>query len=153
MSEVDESIWQPERPGDDCFVYIMARLVDGEAQAPIKVGISCNPRERLKQVSRDVGAPLVIVAKFPFWRRRLAYEVEQGFHRACAEFRTTGEWFDLEPQDAIGLMTENLKAFVDQRLGPKRGSFMFAYLHVGLPGYGAFVEREDFAAAYGASLQ
>lgn len=130
----------------DHYVYVMSHITDDWQLAnPVKVGISERPARRLKQVRRDVGKPLVLVATFPFWKRSHAYMVEQAFHKACATYRLQGEWFDMTPADAIGVMDKNLREFVSGHLRVLGGEDLYrAYDHLAVPGFFQMAEVESF---------
>lgn len=127
------------------YAYIMAHLVDGEAVAPVKIGISKHPLVRLKQVQAVMDGQIILVAKFCFWERDYAVRVERAFHKACRAHRLFGEWFDISPSDAVGLMAANLTGFVDEVLQPElTGDWYTAMSMIGVPGTNCDLEVEDF---------
>lgn len=131
--------------GNEQYSYIMAHLVDGELCPPVKIGISKNPLKRLKQVQATMPGRIVLVAKFRFWDRDHARRVERQFHTTCADYRVFGEWFDIVPADAVGLMAENLKGFVDGFLRPDHtGDWYTAQEMIGVPGHSYDICSEDF---------
>lgn len=144
-----ESVWKREvAPRDDAdqFVYIIAQL-DGanELRGPCKVGISNNPSSRMASLQTGNAARLVLVAKYCFWRRSHALEVERVFHEALATQRTGGEWFDIEPDAAVALMAMNIRSFVRNRLQPVgTGDYLWAMYHIGMPGYEAGLDEASF---------
>ena len=131
--------------GGEHYVYIMAHLVDAEIVAPVKIGISKHPAKRRKEVQADIHRPIVLVAKFRFWDRSHAFLVERAFHRTFDEYRVFGEWFDISPADAVGLMRENLIGFVDDVLQPDLvGDWYTARVIIGVPGHEFDCSSKDF---------
>lgn len=130
----------------ECYVYIMGRLGDDwQITGSTKIGISNNPIHRLKQVQREEADRLVLVAKFPFWSRAHARQVEAAFHHACRGHRLRGEWFDMTPSDAVGVMSENLKSFINDTLSPADTLELYsARDYVSLPGWPQLCEIESF---------
>ncbi len=117
MRPLNRAEWEV-RDRTDHYVYIMGHLdAQNCVTGPTKVGISVHPQYRLKQVQADEPGKIVLVAMFSFWKRAHAYRVEQTFHRACADYRLRGEWFDIEPFQVVGLMSKNLRQFQEQVLG------------------------------------
>lgn len=136
--------WNFEEGGEH-YAYIMAHLVNGEIVEPVKIGISKHPAKRLKQVQAVMPGQIVLVAKFRFWDRAHAFQVEKAFHRTCAPYRVFGEWFDIVPADAVGLMRENLIGFVDNILQPdETGDWFTAQSMIGVPGHDYEYRSEDF---------
>jgi hypothetical protein len=132
------------RDPDDHAVYIMGHL-DAEYMlcGPTKVGISKNPKLRLKQVQAVEPGRIVLVGFYWFWRRSHACMVEKGFHDAFQLWRERGEWFDMDPQHAVGVMIQNLQAFADRFLGADEMIDRWsAYDHLGVPGF-AYLSRQD----------
>lgn len=142
------------RDPEDHYAYIMAHLVDGCIVAPVKIGISKHPEKRLKQVQATMPGRIVLLAKFCFWRRDHALMVEQAFHRTCRLYRVGGEWFDIMPSDAVGLMSENLKGFADDFLGAdETGDVFSAYSHMSVPGFDYDYTAPDFGHGKGRQCQ
>lgn len=61
-----------------------------ESEVGVKIGISKNPAERLKQITNSSG---MVISLAHVRERRLAYAIEQDAHKLLAEKRRTGEWF------------------------------------------------------------
>lgn len=130
----------------DHHVYIMATLGrEWEISSPCKIGISHNPSNRLKQVQADCEQRIVLVAKFPFWCRQHALMVEKAFHKACAGYRLHGEWFDMSPADAVGVMTESLRSFIRDVLGATdTAEYYDASQYLSVPGFNYLIEIDTF---------
>ena len=92
-----------------CYVYVAAVVIDEKPTKPTKVGISANPWCRVHEM--QTGSPHRLTMLHAIWRptRATALEDERFFHRAYAYARLHGEWFDLEPGDALAGVVE----FVD----------------------------------------
>lgn len=137
--------WSNRDP-DDHAVYIMGHLShDYELVGLTKVGISKNPRVRLKQVQSVEPGRIVLVGQYWFWKRNHALMVERKFHQICDLWRERGEWFDMDPQHAVALMAENLQSFADKFLGADETSDTWsAYDHLGVPGFAYRSQMNDF---------
>jgi T5orf172 domain len=143
------SIWE-NRDTEDHYVYVMAHLSsEGECQSPCKIGISKNPVKRLKQVQRVEAGSLVLMARHCFWKREYAYAVEQEFHKVCGAYRLHGEWFDIEPQNAIGMLGVVLRKFSERELNIDNVSDWLAFAdHVNIPDFmGDVLPHEAFEVA------
>ena len=89
--------------------------------------------------------PIILVAKYSFWKRDYAVRVERAFHRALQPHRLFGEWFDISPSDAIGLMRSNLIGFVDDVIQPDlTGDWYTAMSMIGVPGHNCDIDVQDF---------
>lgn len=134
------------RDDEDHFVYIMAHIDDdGCLSAPTKIGISKHPKKRLKQIRREEEGTIVLVSTYTFWKREHAERVEKAFHKACAVHCERGEWFDINPGDAVGIMSINLQSFADNVIGfDETADWYFAYDHLGVPGFCYDKLPEDF---------
>jgi hypothetical protein len=144
-----ETVWKRElsnRDEKDHYVYIIAHLSEqSELCGPVKIGLSSNPISRLATLQTGSASKLVLVGRYAFWRRSHALEVEQVFHRTAAVHRTTGEWFDIEPDSAVAMMAMNIRSFVANRLQPvENEDFFFAMDYLGLPGFAYDLAEEDF---------
>lgn len=101
------------------YIYIMAKIGDGARDfiAPVKVGMTTSLGGRLGTIQTAAPFPIGIFHAFTFPNKEMALEVEQGFHKCCARFRSHGEWYDLAPKKAAFLMAANLRAWMKVRLG------------------------------------
>lgn len=129
------------------FVYIMGRLSrDSHIVGPSKIGLSANPSRRLKQVQATQSDRIVLVCQFGFLTRDHARSVEKEFHRNCSGFRLEGEWFDMPPSDAIGVMTRNLRAFIEQVMQPTDVSSLYTALDIiSTPGFHYLNQLDEFS--------
>jgi len=134
------------RDPDDHAVYIMGHIdADFYLSGPSKIGISKNPKVRLKQVQAVEPGRIVLVGVYWFWRRSHARMVEKAFHETFDIWRVRGEWFDMDPQHAVGVMIENLKSFADRFLGADETEDTWsAYDHLGIPGFPYLSQRDEF---------
>ena len=87
---------------DECYVYLMHDKRNGYH----KIGISKEPKYREKTLQSEQPAiEMVCNKKYP--SRKIAETIEYALHRAYAEQRVRGEWFDLSPLD-IQMLKETL---------------------------------------------
>ena len=98
------------------FVYMFAKSADGIPCAPVKVGISSNPAERLATIQTSSPIPLVVVATFLCPTREAARTVEAAFHGSQARNRTSGEWFNMQPIKAMQLLCISMKYAIDYNI-------------------------------------
>ena len=101
----------------ECFVYIIATIRDGQAVAPVKVGISKSVGSRLATISTSSPAPVGLYLHFPLPQRDMAEAVERAFHQVMRRKRLNGEWFDLEPKQAKAAMMLNVGHFLSLAIG------------------------------------
>lgn len=80
--------------GRDGFVYFVQQEEDRDA--PIKIGFSANPAERLRLIQRKHPEPLLILAGFA-----ADMGEEAGLHEHFSHAREHGEWF--RPVPACGI--------------------------------------------------
>jgi hypothetical protein len=79
------------------WVYVI-----GRRGGPCKVGVSADPAERLQAVQTGCAFEVAVWGQFPFASRLLAIRFERRAHAALGRHRLAGEWFDVEPETAIG---------------------------------------------------
>lgn len=85
--------------------------VIGTASGPVKIGIAVDPERRLKELQTGYPQKLTIfdfVGELPAGAAR---RVEQECHRRAHAQRMTGEWFDMDWEDASALMRDTLQKF------------------------------------------
>jgi len=78
-------------------IYVM------ESEVGVKIGISKNPNERLRQVTNASGMQ---VSLRHTREHESAYAVEQNAHKLLADKRRTGEWFNVTVDEAIAAIDE-----------------------------------------------
>lgn len=87
---------------DQCYVYLMHDKRNGYH----KIGISKEPKYREKTLQSEQPAIEMVCSKrYP--ARKIAEAIEAALHKAYAEQRVRGEWFDLSPID-IQILKETL---------------------------------------------
>lgn len=86
------------------YVYVIAKIENGEPCAPVKIGISNKPAARLGTLQTACPFKIGIVHQFSAPDRDAARYVEKGFHDARSETRLQGEWFDTHPTEAVQLL-------------------------------------------------
>ena len=86
------------------FVYVICKSSFDEGfllPGPVKVGISSNPKKRLDGIRTSCPFHIEIAFSFCFPGRELAEIIEREFHLIQDSVRLHGEWFDLDPLEAI----------------------------------------------------
>lgn len=89
LDEIWKALENFEVPEDipDMYVYAIREKDTGN----IKLGISKNPQERLKQLQTGNSSELELVA---YRRAENRYVDEKEQHKINSEFHINGEWFD-----------------------------------------------------------
>src|SRR5688572_30552615 len=90
-------------------VYIISRILNGQLSQPVKIGVSDTPVLRLRELQTGSPHPLVIVRAFRCPSRPVANEIEKDMHRRLKEDCENGEWFNIDPIQAVvclALLTE-----------------------------------------------
>jgi hypothetical protein len=91
-----------------CHVYLLAAVKNGKAIAPIKIGISDQPHGRLSTIQTSCPFEVCMVHSFCLPNRTYALDVERAVHKAFSDYRQRGEWFDVEPENALFVMCEDI---------------------------------------------
>lgn len=98
---------------ETCHIYVIAHIKGNRPLAPIKVGISSSPEARLATLQTANPKPLVLLATFAVPTRAIAKAIEAAFHSVQADFRMSGEWFDLPPIRAVEAMCSNMRSALE----------------------------------------
>ena len=77
------------------YLYIIGRSPEG----PVKIGISINPRKRVKDLESAGGAKIKLIWLSPLCSNFLAIETD--LHERLQDFRMHGEWFDVPFQPLV----------------------------------------------------
>ncbi len=88
----------------DVYIYVIAHEESGGAVGPIKVGIGKSPRKRRKALQTGNPKPLVLFATLRMPSREIASDIERAFHELQKEHCLIGEWFNMEPRRAAGIL-------------------------------------------------
>lgn len=82
-------------------LYVMAAMRDDGPGAPVKVGISNAPEKRLATINTASPFRVSLFRTFRLPNRNVAATLERMFHDVKKEHRLNGEWFQMEPTEAI----------------------------------------------------
>lgn len=91
----------------ECFVYIIAHVESGGAVGPVKVGVGGKPRARLATLQIGNPKPLCLFQTFRVPNHEIALALESAFHEVQSDKCIRGEWFNITPQQATGMMIVN----------------------------------------------
>lgn len=91
---------------ETAYVYIAAPLKDGRFVGPSKIGASEDATRRLWTLKSSSPTPLGVYCRFPVSCLAFALDIEKLAHRALGEHRTHGEWFDVDPPVAAGVVLD-----------------------------------------------
>jgi predicted GIY-YIG superfamily endonuclease len=70
------------------YVYLIQN-----GRSHIKIGVSANPVDRMRELQTASSKPLRLLASFPFKSREEAFGVEQELHKKFNHLLISGEWF------------------------------------------------------------
>lgn len=85
-----------------CFLYAIATLRDGQLCAPVKIGISSQPKLRLNQIQTGSPFQLGFAMLLMLDDRSMAREAEQAALAYFCDRSLSGEWVDVPPLEVIG---------------------------------------------------
>lgn len=89
-------------------VYVISAM-DGDLPAsPCKVGLTKHLAARLRTLQTGSAYRLEVIAAFRMPNRSYAEAVESAFHSCWAQQRLIGEWFDLDPYEAVWSMSAGI---------------------------------------------
>ena len=80
---------------------ITSVYVIGRRGGPCKIGMSADPMKRLSSVQTCCAEAVEVWGYCSFPNRDMARRFEGAAHKALADRRLSGEWFDVEPEAAI----------------------------------------------------
>lgn len=84
------------------FIYIISQVK--HQNGPVKIGISDNPQKRLKQIQTGHPEKIEIKHLEEISTRRKTLELEKNLHRDFSIYRSHGEWFNMNVDEAIGFL-------------------------------------------------
>lgn len=89
-------------PRHGVYLYLISGFGrENEPIGPVKIGISSNVATRLASVQTGCHRALQVLAVFGTPNRDIAREREAAFHQEFAVKRLEGEWFDVDPINAL----------------------------------------------------
>lgn len=88
------------------FVYLVAHRSVSAEVGPVKVGFTKYPEKRLAALQTGNPSPLAIVFTFQSPSRETARLAEVVFHQVADAHRMSGEWFDMQPMEALNALTK-----------------------------------------------
>lgn len=101
------------------FLYLVCSFGRyGEPQRPIKIGITGNVPSRLASIQTGCHRRLRVLGAFDTPNREIARNFESAFHAFYAKNRLEGEWFDVDPLDALELGCQSFRHHIE-RMAPK----------------------------------
>lgn len=99
----------------ESYVYLIAHKGEHGDVGPVKVGFTKSAPEK-RMVILQTGNPtrLSLVFKFSAPTPELARLAESVFHEVAKDYRLTGEWFDMEPMEALNALTKCFMGLIAQ---------------------------------------
>ena len=97
----------------DCYVYIIGHVIDGIETGPVKIGIADNPWSRVVELQTGNHWELRVVHAFLSPSRLTARTIERACHVRFKDAHLRGEWFDLEPIEAMSRMCACIRLGVE----------------------------------------
>ncbi len=73
-------------------------------EPPVKIGISCNPDFRVREL--QCGSPVPLVVHYSMEVGTEAERLEEVVHRALYKHRIHGEWFNVTPEAAVAVLAQ-----------------------------------------------
>lgn len=89
-------------------LYVIAVRTDGVVSSPIKIGITDDPVTRLSGLQNGSFLELVLHQHWWLAGKPIAVLVEKTFKEKYKKFNIRGEWFDMEPSEAVKLAAREL---------------------------------------------
>jgi len=108
-------------------IYVMAVRNGQEISGPVKVGITSNPGLRLAQFQTACPYEMLIVRTFQAPDREIAREIEKCFHATQREHLLRGEWFNLQPNIACGILAFQIRMAISAFSGLEERELETAY--------------------------
>jgi hypothetical protein len=90
-------------------VYIMGRAEGEMLIGPVKIGFTRSLASRLKTVQTGMPYKLELIAAVMMPTRDLARGLERGLHELLRAHAMHGEWFDIDPVEAVGVLAQATK--------------------------------------------
>lgn len=87
------------------YVYVIGGL-----GTPVKIGISQNTKQRLKNIKKPLASKLSVIHEIEYARDDAAV-VEAATHLALSSRRVHGEWFDVSPDVARNAIVSSAKEY------------------------------------------
>ena len=96
------------------FLYIICGYGRShEPLGPVKIGIASDPEKRIASLQTGSPRPLKILAVFDTPNREIARKFEAAFHRHYDDERLAGEWFDIDPIDALEMACGSFRSYLE----------------------------------------
>jgi len=91
-------------PREGVYLYIISPIGrEHEPLRPVKIGITGNVAARLASIQTGSHRKLHVAMAINTPNRDIARSFESAFHAFYAEKRFEGEWFDVDPIDAMSM--------------------------------------------------
>lgn len=81
-------------------------LIQNKETLKYKIGVSKNPKKRLKQLQTGSGEDLIIKE---IYKSDIARKIESTFHNRYSHVRKRGEWFDLSISEEVEFIEKCMK--------------------------------------------
>ena len=92
-----------------CLYLICGHGRENEPLRPVKIGIAANPESRIASLQTGSPRPLKILTYFDTPNREIAKKFESAFHKHYEAQRLAGEWFDIDPIEALELACNSFR--------------------------------------------
>lgn len=76
------------------YIYLI------QCGAYVKIGVATEVEARLSELQIGNPAKLILIWKSSYFTRAQAYRIERRTHGLLASYRTSGEWFQVDPETA-----------------------------------------------------
>lgn len=95
-------------------VYILTTMDGASYCKPVKIGYASDPKKRLGSLQSGNPRRLKLLFYFPLPYRELARLVEKSFHKTMKRRALLGEWYEIEPADAVRLLCSAVREHIEQ---------------------------------------
>ena len=102
---------------DTSYIYVIGCFEDMDK---VKIGLSCNPINRLAQLQISSPNLLHIWGTFPLPSMVVA-DAEKLIHKELGDYRLRGEWFKCSPKKALSLCEKTINFNFCQKVKSKGG--------------------------------
>ena len=98
-------------------VYVIQSLKEGD----FKIGVSKNPKKRLKQLQTGNSSELKLILTYP---SEFANKIEKTLHNQLTRSREIGEWFNMSLTEAL-MLDEKCKKIEENIIILKKSGNVF----------------------------
>ena len=88
------------------LVILVANLYLLKSDDKYKIGVSENPKDRVKQLQTGNPYDIELIKTESFDTKKYAHDLEERLHKQLSEFREEGEWFDIHSTEYLYVLKQ-----------------------------------------------